>query len=581
VTEPGSPPGATPFRRLIRRAGELAALGRFETGIPMRDGIELAADVYLPPGAPEAAPAIVTVTPYGKDSPTLVADEALFYQAHGYAFVAADTRGRGKSEGQWAPFVHDAQDTHDVIEWTAAQPWCTGRVGTTGLSYMGWVQWAAASQRPAHLAAMISTSAAGRWQQEIPYTNGIFQLYFGWWAFSTRRRILESHRLEQADWDEILRTLPFERIGDLIGASGPTWELVSQRDTLDEFWRALRYDGLYGQIDVPCLHVTGWYDLEDLLGAFHHYEHMRAASPAAASQYLLVGPWSHVKSRFPDTECGGVQFGEAAALDMDAEHLRWFDHWLKGTGPGLAGVDPVRIFEPGRNAWRGAPRWPLSDAEAEYFLAGGSLTASPPAAEAACSYRYDPADPMPTGLDVRRYPFEDVPLDQSQNEARPDILCYTSEPVTAPVTVSGWPRLEMFAASDGDDTDWHVKLTDVTPDGRSLRVTQGCLRAACRDSLARPRPLVPDEVTRFSVELWPTHHVFLPGHRIRVTVTSSDFPWFARSLNRFGPVRSQAEPRVARNTVWHGGRYPSRLVLPVEAGGHGADVHSAGAGASG
>ena len=188
----------------------------------MRDGAELAADVYLPQGAEtDPVPAIVTLTPYGKDSETLVSDEAGLYQSNGYAFVAADVRGRGKSEGEWLAFVNDAPDTHDVIEWAAAQPWCNAVVGTTGLSYMGWVQWAGASERPAHLRAMVSTSAAGRWQQEIPYTNGVFQLYFAWWAYSTRRRILDFYGLEHSDWDQILRTLPFEAIGEVINATGP------------------------------------------------------------------------------------------------------------------------------------------------------------------------------------------------------------------------------------------------------------------------------------------------------------------------------------------------------------------------
>jgi len=414
---------------------------------------------------------------------------------------------------------------------------------------------------------MVSTSAAGRWQQEIPYTNGVFQLYFGWWAYSTRRRILDFYGLEHSDWNQILRTLPFEDIGKVINPTGPNWDDLCRRDTLDDYWRALRYDDRYHEIDVPCLHVTGWYDLEDLLGAFHHYEHMRAASPARESQYLLVGPWSHVKSRHPDRECGGVDSGAAASHDMNAEHLRWFDHWLKDRDTGLADVDPVRIFEPGRNAWRGASRWPLSDSVSMLYLAPGRLREQPPDAESADQFRYDPADPVLTGLDVRRYPFEDVPLEQTAAEARDDVLCYTSEPLTEAITVSGWPSVELYGSSDGDDTDWHVKLTNVIPDGRSLRVTQGCLRAACRDSLEEPTPLVPGQTYRFNVELWPTHHVFLPGHRIRLTVTSSDFPWFARSLNRFGPPRAQADPRVAVNTVRHGGASASRLVLPVEDGG--------------
>jgi uncharacterized protein len=558
----------TPFQTWLKRAADIGATGRFEIGIPMRDGIELAADVYLPADAAEAGvPAIVQVTPYGKDSESLVSGEALLYQANGYAFVAVDVRGRGKSEGTWVAFVNDAHDTHDVIEWVAAQPWCDGKVGTTGLSYMGWVQWAGASQRPPHLRAMISTSAAGRWQQEIPYTNGVFQLYFGWWAYSVRRRILDFYGLEHSDWEQILRTLPFGAIGEFINASGPSWDIVCGHDTLDDFWRALRYDDRYHAIDVPCLHVTGWYDLEDLLGAFHHYEHMSAASPASDAQYLLVGPWSHVKSRHPDAECGGVKFGAAAAHDMNAEHLRWFDHWLKGLDTGVAEMDRVRVFEPGKNAWRGAGHWPLSDSVAGLYLGpGGSLGAAPAASTGRDDYRYDPEDPVLTGLDVRKYPFEDVPLEQTANEARADVLCYTSAPVAEPLTVSGWPHLELFASSDCDDTDWHVKLTDVSPDGRSIRVTQGCLRAACRDSLTDPAPLAPGEVYRFNIELWPTQHVFLPGHRVRVTVTSSDFPWFARSMNAFGQPRNLADPRIATNTVWHGGDYHSRLALPVDTG---------------
>src|SRR3984885_1058647 len=561
----------TPFRSWIEGAEALGDRGRFEIGVPMRDGVELAADVYLPQGGEtEPVPATSPLTPYGKDSETLVSDEAGLYQSNGYAFVTADVRGRGKSEGEWLVFVNDAPDTHDVIEWAAAQPWCNGKVGTTGLSYMGWVQWAGASERPPHLRAMVSTSAAGRWQQEIPYTNGVFQLYFAWWAYSTRRRILDFYGLEHSDWDQILRTLPFEAIGEVINATGSNWEDLCRHDTLDDFYRALRYDDRYNEIDVPCLHVTGWYDLEDLLGAFHHYEHMTADSPARDAQYLLVGPWSHVKSRQPDSDCGGVEFGPPAAHEMDAEPLRWFAHWLKGHDNGLADVDRVRVFEPGRNAWRGARHWPLSDSSSVLYLGpGAALTGERPEAESADEYPYDPENPVLTGLDVRKYPFEDVPLDQTGNEARDDVLCYTSEPVAEPVTVSGWASLELHASSDGDDTDWHVKITDVTPDGRSLRVTQGCLRAACRDSLEKLEPLVPGQTYQFNVELLPTHHVFLPGHRIRVTVTSSDFPWFARSLNQFGPVRSQGQPRVAVNTVRRGGAHASRLVLPVEGGAPG------------
>ena len=560
----------TPFARFVARAERLEAGPTvLETHVPMRDGIQLAADVHLPDEHRLPVPAIVEVTPYDKRNPLLLVDEARFYQQHGYAFVAADVRGRGKSEGDWIAHVHDPEDTYDVIEWAATRPWCDGKVGTTGLSYMGWVQWAAASQQPPHLRCMVSTSAAGRWQQEIPYTNGVFQLFFAWWTARVGRRFTETPSGRRRDWAEVLSCLPIEDLDKLLDLSGPTWRTLLDHDTLDEFWRDLRFDDRYDQIDVPCLHVTGWYDLEDLLGAFHHYERMVADSPARERQRLLVGPWSHLKSRFPDSRYAEHDFGPEAAVDMDAVHLRWFDHWLKGADNGVPGDPPVRVFQPGTNRWRNLDRWPGSDGETMLYLrfdgVDGSLSGDHPAgADPPRRYRYDPSDPVPTQVDVSSYPVQDVPLDQTAIERRPDVIAYTGPILDRRLVVSGWPHLELFASSDGDDTDWHVKLVDVHPDGRSYKVTQGCLRAACRDSLEEPSPLVPGRVYRFQVELWPTQHAFLPGHRIRVTVTSSDFPWFARNLNRFGPIASQADPRVATNTLYHGGPHPSRLRLPVE-----------------
>lgn len=539
---------------------------QFETGIPMRDGLELAADVYLPAEGELPAPAIVTMTPYDKSS-WLSAPEAAMYQERGYAFVVVDVRGRGKSEGEWRAFVNDGPDGHDIIEWVAAQPWCNSKVGTTGLSYMGWTQWAAAAERPPHLACMISTSAAGRWQQEIPYTDGCFQLYFGWWVFAVRRRISELHGIAETDWDEVLTRLPLEAIGDFINPTGLTWRDIMDHDTLDDFWRAIRYDDRYHEIDVPCLHVTGWYDLEDLLGAFHHYEGMMAASPARERQRLIVGPWSHGGSRRPTAAYGGVEFGPEAALEMDAIHLAWCDYWLKGIDHGVMDSPPALLFETGANAWRDAATWPLATGEWSLYLhgapTGGELTGTPSPEASERTYRYDPLDPAPTQMDVRGYPQEDVPIILNAVEARSDVLAYTSEPLAQPLTVSGWPHLAFWASSDCTDTEWHVKLTDVDETGQSVKVCQGCLRASYRDSLSHPTPLTPGEAHQFRVELWPAHHTFLPGHRIRVTITSSDFPWFARSLNQFGPLKDQAEPRVATNTILHGEAHPSRIILPV------------------
>jgi uncharacterized protein len=562
---------STPRERWVEAATSAKnnPLPVIEVGIPMRDGIELAADVYLPLEGERPAPAIVTMTPYDKTPSYPEIDESRFYQRHGYAFVVVDCRGRGKSEGTWRAFVNDGPDGYDAVEWVARQSWCNGKVGTTGLSYMGWTQWATAAELPPHLSCMVSTSAAGRWQREIPYTDGCFQLYFAWWVYMVRRRITERYGITQFDWDEILRRLPLETIGAFIDPAGETWRDLMDHDTLDEHWLALRYDDRYPRIDVPCLHVSGWFDLEDLTGAFHHYEGMIASSPARDCQRLLVGPWSHGNSRRPHSSYTGIEFGPDAAVDMDEVHLRWFDHWLKGIDNGVPADPRVSLFETGTNHWRDGDTWPRATREDALYLHfdGEQGTLSPaPAAEATRSYRYDPLDPAPTQIDVRNYAIEEVPLDQTAVETRPDVIAYTSELLTEEFVISGWPHLDLFAASDGDDTDWHVKLTDVWPDGRSLKVCQGCRRASYRDSLTDPTPLIPGEVHRFDVELWPVHHAFLPGHRIRLTITSSDFPWFARNLNRFGPLKFQADPRVATNSVHHGGPYASRVILPVERG---------------
>lgn len=538
-----------------------------EVGIPMRDGIELAADLYFPLESSLPAPAIVTMTPYDK-SRASTTDEGRFYQDNGYVFVAVDCRGRGKSEGEWRAFVNDGRDGHDAVEWAARQRWSTGKVGTTGLSYMGWVQWATAAELPEHLTAMISTSAAGRWMREIPYTDGCFQLFFGWWTYMVRRRISEAYSRTQQDWEQVLRTLPLDAIGDFINPTGQTWRDMMDHDTLDGFWKSMMFDSIYPRMSYPCLHVTGWYDLEDLLGAFHHYEAMIEKSPVNEHQYLIAGPWSHGGSRTTHHSYGDLFLGEAAAMDMDQVHLHWFDYWLKGIDNGVVSEPRVKVWRGGINDWAEADHWPLSDREESLYLRFdgelSTLSAEPcEAPEEPQRYRYDPNDPAPTRIDIKTYKMDDAPIVMNDVEERADVLVYTSDALAQALEISGWPHLELFASSDCDDTEWHVKLTDVDESGRSLKVCQGCLRASNRESLEHPAPLRPGEVVRFDVELWPVHYVFQPGHRVRVTITSSDFPWFARSLNQFGHLRDLAEPKVATNSVHHGAPHASRIKLPV------------------
>lgn len=561
--------GPTPFElEWLAPEGSEDGPTVFETSVPMRDGIELAADVYLPAKSELPVPVIVEMTPYGKSAPGHDHSDALYFRSQGYAYVVVDCRGRGKSEGEWEPFIHDAEDGYDTVEWAAARPWSTGKVGITGLSYGGWVTWATASERPPHLTCMVSSAAVGRYMQEAPYVSGAFQTYFVWWLYMVRRRILELQGLREIDWDTTLRTIPLGDLEGWIDGRKASWDQIVEANLLDERWKNLRLDERYAAIDFPCLHVAGWYDLEDLPGAFHHYQSMLADSPAADQQHLIVGPWSHVKTRHPDSECGGVEFGRTAAVDMDAVHLRWFDYWLKGIDNGTDADPRVTVFEPGGTQWRTGSRWPFAGTPRTFYLRnldGGVLADSPAQDDADLSYRYDPADPVPTGIDVDRYPLVDPPLEQTANESRADVITYTTPPLDEDLVVSGWGSLLLEATSSCDDTDWHVKVTDVHPDGRSYRVSQGSMRASYRASLTEePTPLTPGVSEQYEIELWPMQHRFRAGHRIRLQVTSSDFPWYARSLNRFGHIARVEDPRVADNTLHHRAGGFSRLLLPVE-----------------
>jgi uncharacterized protein len=402
---------------------------------------------------------------------------------------------------------------------------------------------------------MISTSPAGRWMQEIPYTWGCFQLYFANWVAAVERRLGANPTF---DVDRAVQTLPVADIEALIDPVGETWRDMLEHDTLDDFWLALRYDDRYDEIDVPVLHVTGWHDREDIQGAFHHYEHMLAASPARDRQWLVVGPWSHVMCRWPGNEYGGVTYDASASVDMHRLHERFLDRFLRGQDNGFEGEPRVRLFDTGADRWTSHAAWGAGTTErALHPAADGGLTTEPPP-EGTREYRYDPADPPTYSFALDR--IWEPPLDLTALVERDDVLTFATDPLAEPLTVRGWSFLELLATTDGDDTDWFVNLADVPPDGRSLRVAGGCLRASYRSSLSAPEPVPAGEPVRYRVELTPTLHSFPVGHRIRMTLTSAEFPWFARSLNRFGPIRDQSQPRVARNVV-HLGAGATRLLL--------------------
>jgi putative CocE/NonD family hydrolase len=546
----------------------------WDVRVPMRDGVSLAADLYLPDGG-EPAPALLMRTPYNKQTASY-REFAERFVANGYAVVLQDVRGRHESDGGWYPFRDEGPDGYDTIEWIAEQAWSDGKVGLFGGSYGGWVQWAAARERPPHLAAMVSRAAGGRWMQEIPYDNGTVVLaMLGWLNLASGRTMKDAAAV---DWRAVLHHLPLRTMDAALGRELPVWQDFLDHPTLDEYWAAIRLTAAdFAAIDLPVLHITGWYD-EDQPGALFFYEGMMRNSPAATRQAVCIGPWDHGGTGEPSRELGGVDFSPRAVVDVKDLHLQWFDRWLRGAEP-RDGQTHATYFLTGINEWRGAAAWPPPEVrERRYYLSShgrantlrgdGSLASAPPESSSADEFTYDPEDPVVTVTDFDFYSDTGVEptLDRRYVDRRDDVLVYTSEPMSEALTVAGRPSVLLFGSSDCPDTDWFVTLQDVHPRGPSVLLANGRLRARFRESLEREMLMEPGQIYEFRFELSTIGHVFAPGHRIRLTVTSSDFPVYDRNPNTGHPIGEDAELRVARNAIHHGEAEPSHVALPLPGG---------------
>ena len=532
-----------------------------EKNVPMqtRDGITLRADVYRP-DAPGRFPVLLSRLPYDKNGRRRPGDIDPFVE-RGYVVVIQDTRGRFASEGDYYPLVWEAQDGYDAVEWAARLPYADGQVGTMGQSYLGATQYLLAPARPPHLKASFPVSAPADFDQcWIYHTGGAFEL--GWqipyailMARDTiaRRGLTEKllPELERAlapaetPWapplsPDAYRRLPVMGWGDLLApVAGYVADYLREPNAGP---RSARVDvgARHGEIDVPMYHVTSWYDIF-LHGGLANFCGLRQGAMterARAAQKLLIGPWAHL---FPytnptSTGTGDAEFGAAALIGIHDIQLRWFDHWLKGVDTGILDEPPVKIFVMGENRWRDEHEWPLartrytpyylhSDGRANTAAGDGVLSPHAPGVEPPDQFVYDPADPVPTRGGNTLIIAMGV-QDQRPVEARADVLVYTSDVVTAPLEITGPITVTLHAATSARDTDFTAKLVDVRADGYAQNLADGIVRARYRDSRETPSFVTPGEVSRFSIDLWATSHVFLPGHRLRVEISSSNFPRF-------------------------------------------------------
>jgi hypothetical protein len=559
--------------------------------VPMRDGVKLATDIYRLAGV-SPRPTLVVRTPYNKDQMVTHGDifDILRAVQAGYTVVAQDVRGRYASEGTFNPHVQETVDGLDAFAWAAAQPWSNGLLGTFGGSYLGGTQWLPAREQPPALRAMAPSITFSDGHEGCSYQGGAKVLHDLRWVVADivpaeiERRIARGERPLESEIplnvDTVLTEIPLAS-HPLIREYAAFYLDWLAHPTADDYWLPSSPRAGYDQIGVPALNISGWYDIF-LWSTFQNYMGMKqhgGTQEARRNQRLIIGPWTHMNFSGSFPERGFGPGGSSAAIDLPGIHLRWFDRWLKDLDNGIIGQEPpVMIFVMGADEWRNEADWPLpdtlyrpyylhSEGQANAMHGDGILSTEPPGDEPPDLYLYNPLRPVPTVGGQVILPGGNAmgPRDQREVELRDDVLVYSTPVLDQAVEVTGPIELRLFVASSARDTDFTGKLVDVYPDGRAMILTEGILRARYRNSLTEPELLEPGTVYELRLNLWATANVFLPGHRIRLEVSSSNFPRFDRNSNTGGEITSETADQYqpAINRIFHDAAHPSRLMLPI------------------
>jgi putative CocE/NonD family hydrolase len=551
----------------------------------MRDGMMLLADVYRPRAAGRY-PVILMRLPYNKAAAqTYVYAPPEFYASHCYVVVIQDVRGQYTSEGSRPRTATTPSSGRPSL------PSADGKVGMYGFSYVGATQWLPATLKPPSLVTIAPAMTSSDYYDGWSYEGGAWSLAFqeSWplvtIALTGARRLGEQAVIDRMN--EAIRDLPatykYLPIKDYPWLWPDRPEVAPyfydwiKHNTWDDYWKQWSIRTRYDAVQVPALNFSGWYDVF-MNGAIENFVGMRVHGGSAVARHgqkLVVGPWIHLPWQ---PQVGEVDFGPAAANPIDELQLRWFDHWLKGKDNGVDNEPAVRVFVMGANTWRTAESWPIPDTRfTEYYLHsrgaansrhgnGWLSTERPTADESPDRYRYDPANPVPSKGGHSCCTAETAPVgpfDQSEIEDRADVLVYSTPPLDKPAEVTGPITVTLYAASSARDTDFTAKLVDVHPDGKAILLNNGILRASFRDSLEKPEPIEPGQVYAYRIPIWPTSNLFKAGHRIRLEISSSNFPHYDRNPNTGRPSGLDGELVVATQTIYHSPEHPSKVVLPI------------------
>ena len=531
--------------------------------VTMRDGIRLSTNIYRPDD-PGKFPALLMRTPYSNGGSGNTSGQ--FFAKRGYAVVIQDTRGRYESEGVFDAFQPEALDGYDMQQWVGNQPWCNGKIGTFGGSYVGFTQWLPAPFQSPYLVTMFPVVTFADFHDMVYYGGAARVSLFSSWSFEMSipygfdpKRMLEQQ-------NKILQSLPLIEQDKVAG-----WKIPFLRDWLahpehDLYWERTSIKNGYSKIKASAYNVGGWFDI-CLAGTLKNFTAMTSKDidpGIRGKQKLLIGPWVHSLSK--DGKVGEMDFGKDAVVDMQELELQWFDSQLKGKDTGITNQDPVRIFVMGENVWRNEKEWPLARTKYRnyYFHSGGRantlkgdgvLDTINPDKEKPDRFVYDPGNPVSSS--------PDSPTGQNAVEEREDVLVYSTALLPEAVEVTGPVEVLVYASSSAPNTDFTAKLVDVYPDGKAIRLCDGIIRASFRDGDTNTSNIEPDKIYIYRIDLWATSNVFKKGHRIRVEISSSNFPRFNRNLNTGGNCATDSTWVEAQQTLYHSKEYPSCIVLPV------------------
>jgi putative CocE/NonD family hydrolase len=554
----------------------------------MRDGVRLATTVVLPE-KPGKYPAVIQRTPYNRYG---YLAGALDWVRNGYVLIAQDTRGRNDSEGVNEPFLCDFLDTPDTIKWIRSQEWSDGRVGMMGPSYMAWVQTQGIhADRASVPDALLPTFVGCKGFEGGFYHQGVLSLFliFPWACFDVGTRISGSPAQSMFNALELSRRLPLQTMDVSSGAGViPFWRNVMANDRLTPYWKQFSVSPHADAFTMPTLMVAGWYDYYpgSMLSAFSDILAAAKAKGVTVPHRILIGPWGHHHGVGPTPDGKLVaDFGKENTFNAHPIYRSWYDRIFKGIQPadGL-GDRPIRLFVMGANVWRDEDEWPLartqyvpyyfhSQGHANTRSGDGILSLASPGEQPTDTYEYDPDKPVMTrGGNHSVGPWSDWykdliwcgPSDQTITEERADVLVYTSQPLENDLEVTGPVTVKLWASSSAPDTDWVARLVDVYPEGKAINITEGVIRARFRKrDWENPELITPGTALEYSITLHPTSNVFKQGHRLRVQVTSSNFPLWDRNLNTGEGPNTSSRMAVAHQTIYHDATRPSHILLPV------------------